>query len=177
MAKKRDEKQRIVDDLRQELLHVSTLVLTSFSGLTVEKDTELRRAVEAAGGKYQVVKNTLAELAAKGTQASQLLQQMKGNNAIAYTTGDPVALAKSLTKFAKDNETFRFRAGVVEGRTVSVEELEALAALPTHQELLAKLLGLLMSPAQRLAGLLNQPARLTAATIKQAVEEKKFSEG
>ncbi|MFQ5778738.1 MAG: 50S ribosomal protein L10 [Terriglobia bacterium] len=176
MAKKRSDKQNEVQNLHQELLQVASIVLTNFQGLTVRQDTELRRAIEAAGGKYRVVKNTLAGRAAQATPAAELLGGLKGVNSIAYTEGDVVALAKALAKYAKDNPPFAFRAGVVEGKVVSLEEIEALAALPSHEEVLAKLLGLLQAPAQRLASLLSAPARNLAVVVSQAEREKKFSE-
>jgi len=176
MAKKRSQKQQDVEKLHQELLRVSTLVLSSFEGLTVQQDTELRRAIQAAGGGYQVVKNTLAERAAEATPAAALLQNLKGVNAIAYTAGDPVALAKVLNRYAKENPAFRFRAGLVEGRVLSLSQLQELAALPAREEMLSRLLGLLCAPAQRLAWFLNQPARSLAGVLGQAVEEKKFSQ-
>lgn len=176
MAKKRSQKQNDVDALHTELLQVSSVVLSSFEGLTVQQDTELRRAIQAAGGRYRVVKNTLAERAAQETPAAPLLADLKGVNSIAYTSGDAVALAKALTKYAKDNEAFSFRAGLVEGRVISVEELQALAALPTRDELFARLLGLLQAPAQRLVSVLSAPARQLAVVLGQAEKEKKFSE-
>lgn len=176
MAKKRSQKQQDVETLHADLQQVASLVLTTFEGLTVQQDTELRRAIQAAGGSYRVVKNTLAELAAKETPAAPLLNELAGVNSIAYTTGDPVALAKILTKYAKDNPAFTFRAGLVEGRVVSVDELEALAALPTHKELLAQLLGLLQAPAQRLVTVLSAPGRQLAVVMGQAEKEKKFKE-
>jgi len=176
MARKRSQKQNDIETLHTELLQVSSVVLSSFEGLTVQQDTELRRAIQAAGGRYRVVKNTLAERAAQETPAAALLADLKGVNSIAYTSGDAVALAKALTKYAKDNEAFTFRAGLVEGQVVSVEELQALAALPTRDELFAKLLGLLQAPAQRLVSLLSAPARQLAVVLGQAVREKKFSE-
>lgn len=176
MAKKRSQKQQQIDSLHQDLLQVSSLILSTFQGLTVEQDTELRRAIEKVGGKYRVVKNTLAERAAKETPAAEVLKGLTGVNSIAYTAGDVVSLAKSLTKYAKDNPAFSFRAGFVEGRAISVKELEELAALPTREELFGKLLGLLQAPAQRLASLLNEPARQTTLILKQGAEENKFSE-
>lgn len=176
MAKKRSQKQRDVETLHRELLRVSSLVLSSFQGLTVQQDTELRRAIRAIGGKYRVVKNTLARRAAQDTPAAPLLADLKGVNAIAYTEGDPVALAKALTKYAKDNPAFTFRAGLVEGRVLSFEQLRALADLPTRDELFARLLFLLKAPAQRLATVLSSPARTLAVTLGQAEKEKKFSQ-
>jgi large subunit ribosomal protein L10 len=177
VAKKRTEKRSDVEQLRDELLGVSTLVLSSFQGLTVQQDTELRRAVQAAGGKYRVLKNTLARIAAEGTPAAGLLAQLQGVNSIAYTAGDPVALTKVLTRYAKDNPAFSFRAGVVEGRVVSLAELQALASLPSREELFAKLLGLLQAPAQRLVSLLSAPGGQLARVIEQARKENKFPEG
>ena len=114
--KKRSEKQQDLDKLKTELAKVSTVILSTFQGITVENDTKLRRAVQAAGGKYKVVKNTLAERAGQGTPAEGLLKNLSGTNSIAYTDADPVALAKALTKVAKDVPAFQFKAGVVEGR-------------------------------------------------------------
>lgn len=176
MAKKRSQKQQDVESLHSDLLKVSSLVLSTFQGLSVQQDTELRRAIQAAGGKYRVVKNTLAERAAQDTPAAGLLSGLEGVNSIAYTQGDPAALAKVLTRYAKENPAFAFRAGLLAGRVVSVADLQALAALPTKEELFSKLLGLLKAPAQRLAGLLSAPARQLAVALNQGVKEEKFSE-
>jgi hypothetical protein len=103
----------------------------------VEQDTQLRRSVEAAGGKYQVVKNTVAERAGEGTPPEGLLKNLKGTNSIAYTKTDPVALAKILTKVAKDVPAFQFRAGWVEGRVISIQEISSLRTAEqgrTHQQ-------------------------------------------
>src|SRR6266699_2168504 len=118
--KKRSEKQQDLDKLKTELAKVSTVILSTFQGITVEDDTKLRRAVQAAGGKYKVVKNTLAERAGAGTLAENLLKNLSGTNSIAYTAADPVALAKALTKVAKDVPAFQFKSGVVEGRVISI---------------------------------------------------------
>ena len=109
--KKRSEKQQDLDKLKTELAKVSTVILSTFQGITVEDDTKLRRAVQAAGGKYKVVKNTLAERAGAGTPAESLLKNLSGTNSIAYTQTDPVALAKALTKVAKDVPAFQFKSG------------------------------------------------------------------
>ena len=148
--KKRSEKQQDLDKLKNELAKVSTVILTTFQGITVEDDTKLRRAVQAAGGKYKVVKNTLAERAGAGTPAENLLKNLSGTNSIAYTETDPVALAKALTKIAKDVPSFQFKSGVVEGRVISIEEIKQLASLPSKEELVSKIMFLLNATAQRL---------------------------
>jgi len=170
------DRQKRVEELRAELAQVSTVILSTFQGIKVEEDTRLRRAVEAAGGSYQVVKNTLAERAAQGTPAEPLLKSLAGTNSIACTSADPVALAKVLTKFAKDVPAYQFRAGVVEGRVVSVVEIQQLASLPSKDELISKIMFLLLAPAQRLASTTAAVARNLAVVVSEAVKEKKFAE-
>src|SRR2546422_4930138 len=133
--KKRSEKQQDLDQLKTALAKVSTVILTTFQGVKVEEDTKLRRAVQAAGGSYRVVKNTLAERAAAGTPAEPLLKNLTGPNSIAYTATDPVALAKVLTKVAKDVPAFRFKAGVVQGRGGFSGEVPQRAPLAPQDEI------------------------------------------
>jgi large subunit ribosomal protein L10 len=175
--KKRSEKQEDLDKLKTVLAKVSTVILTTFQGITVEDDTKLRRAVQAAGGKYQVVKNTLAERAGAGTSAEGLLKNLSGTNSIAYTNTDPVALAKALTKVAKDVPAFKFRAGVVEGRVISIAEIQQLANLPSKEELISKIMFLLNAPAQRIAVALNALPRNIAVVVSEAVKAEKFGSG
>ena len=173
--KKRSEKQQDLDNLKTELARVSTVILTTFQGITVENDTKLRRAVQAAGGKYKVVKNTLAERAGAGTPTEKLLKDLKGTNSIAYSEHDPVALAKALTKIAKDVPAFQFKAGLVEGRVISIAEIQQLANLPSKEELLSKVMFLLNAPAQRIAMALNALPRNLAITISEAIKANKFA--
>jgi large subunit ribosomal protein L10 len=175
--KKRSEKQKDLDDLKNDLAKVSTVILTTFQGITVQEDTKLRRAVQSAGGKYKVVKNTLAERAGSGTPAEPLLKGLKGTNSIAYTQTDPVALAKALTKIAKDVPAFQFRAGVVEGRVLSIAEIQQLANLPSKDELISKIMFLLNAPAQRIAMALNALPRNLAVTVSEAIKANKFGSG
>jgi large subunit ribosomal protein L10 len=172
--KKRSEKQHDLDKLKTDLAKVSTVILTTFQGIKVEDDTKLRRAVQAAGGKYQVVKNTLAERAGAGTPAESLLKNLSGTNSISYTQTDPVALAKALTKIAKDVPAFQFKAGVVQGRVVSIAEIQQLANLPSKEELISKIMFLLNAPAQRIATALNALPRNAAVVVSEAVKANKF---
>jgi large subunit ribosomal protein L10 len=172
--KKKSEKQQDLDRLKTELAKVSTVILSTFQGITVEQDTKLRRAVQSAGGKYQVVKNTLAERAGTGTPAENVLKNLKGTNSIAYTQTDPVALAKALTKIAKDVPAFQFKSGVVEGRVISIAEIKQLADMPSKEELISKIMFLLNAPAQRIAIALNALPRNLAVTVNEAVKANKF---
>jgi len=173
--KKRSEKQQDLDNLKTELAKVSTVILTTFQGITVENDTKLRRAVQAAGGKYKVVKNTLAERAGAGTPTENLLKNLTGTNSIAYSANDPVALAKALTKVAKEVPAFQFKAGLVEGRVISIAEIQQLASLPSKEELLSKVMFLLNAPAQRIAMALNALPRNLAITVSEAIKANKFA--
>ena len=175
MMKKKAEKQKQAEELRAQLATVSTVILSTFQGITVEEDTKLRRAIEAAGGHYEVVKNTVAERAAAGTPTEGLLKNLKGTNSIAYTKADPVALAKILTKVAKDVPAFQFRTGWVEGRVVSIQEISQLAQLPAKEELISKIMFLLNSPAQRVAMALGALPQNLAVVVSEAVKANKFA--
>jgi large subunit ribosomal protein L10 len=174
--KKKAEKKTASAELKTQLANVSSVILTTFQGITVENDTRLRRAVEAAGGKYQVVKNTLAERAGEGTPAESLLKNLKGTNSISYTYTDPVALAKVLTKVAKEVPAFKFKAGWVEGRVVSIDEIQNLAQLPSKEELISKVMFLLNAPAQRVASTLAAVPRNLAVVVSEAAKAEKFAQ-
>jgi large subunit ribosomal protein L10 len=176
MAVTRAKKTEQVEKLGKELKNVSSLIVTTYNKLTVAQDYELRKVLRSSGARYAVVKNTLAERAAKGTKAEEVLKNLAGVTSIAYTAGDPVALAKALSKYAKDNPEFTFKAGVVEGRVVSINEIKALAIMPSKEELYAKLLFLINAPAQRLVTAMNAVGRNLAVVVDQGVQQKKFKE-
>jgi large subunit ribosomal protein L10 len=170
----RARKKEQVDQLSGDLQRVSSVIVATYSKLTVEKDYELRKALRSTGAKYRVVKNTLAERAAKGTKVEEALKNLAGVTSIAYTEGDPVALAKALSKYAKDNPEFTFKTGVVEGRVVTIKEIEALASMPSKEEIYSKLLFLINAPAQRLVTVMNAVGRDLAVVVNQGVEKGKF---
>lgn len=175
MAVTRAKKIEQVQELNNELQQVGNVIVGSFSKLTVAQDFELRKAVRGAGAKYRVVKNTLAERAAEGTQVADALKGLTGVTSIAYTSGDPVALAKALQKYSKEVPEFTFKAGVVEGRVISVRDIEALASMPSKEEIYSKLLFLINAPAQRLVTAINAVGRNLAVVINQGVKENKFA--
>ena len=173
--KKKSEKQKDMETLRAELKKADNIFLTGYEKLTVQQDFELRKTVRGAGGSYKVVKNNIAEKAAAGSPSGDLLKELKGRCAIAYTSGDPVALAKALTVYAKANPTFTFKAGMVEGRVVDVSGINALATLPSKEEIFSKLLYVINAPAQQLVTVMNAVGRNLAVVVDQGVKENKFS--
>src|SRR5579863_6701820 len=152
---KKEIKQQKAEQLRKELEKAKTVILSGFEGITVAQDFGLRRKLEDAGAKYRVVKNSIIERAVQGTPAEAAAKGLHGTTSLAYTETDPVALAKALTAYAKENAVLVFKAGVVEGRVVDLKELNAIAALPSREALFAKVLFLINSQAQRLATVLS----------------------
>jgi large subunit ribosomal protein L10 len=142
----------------------------------VSQDFALRKTVRDAGGSYRVVKNNLASKASEGTPANDLLGDLKGMTSLAFTSNDPVALAKALTKYAKDNAAFTFKAGMVEGRVIDIKAINDLAAMPRKEEIYAKLLYLVNASATRLVSAMNGVARNLAVVLDQAGKENKFKQ-
>lgn len=177
MAVTKAKKAEQIAKLQNDLKGVSNVVVGTFSKLTVSQDYELRKAVRSAGGKYQVVKNTLAERAAQGTVLEESFKTFKGVTSIAYTTGDPVALAKAVAKYLDDNkEQFSIKGGVIEGKAAGPKEVAQLATMPSKEEIMAKLLFLINAPGQRLVTVMNAVGRDVAVVLNQGVEKKKFKE-
>ena len=172
--KKKEDKKKDIESLRQDLQASQNLFVTGYEKLKVGQDFELRKTVRAAGGKYRVVKNNLAEIASQGTASEAVLKGLRGMTSMAYTTNDPVALAKALTAYAKTNPSFTFKAGVVQGRAIDVKQIGELATMPSKEQIYAKLLYLINAPAQRLAMTINAAGRTLAVVIDQGVKENKF---
>lgn len=168
------KKAEQVDRLAKELQGSTTAIVGTFAKLTVSQDFQLRKAVRGAGGSYRVLKNKLAGRAAQGTGVEAALQGLKGVSSVAYTSGDPVALAKALSAWVAENAEFTFKLGIVDGKVLSVAEIKDLATMPGKQEIYAKLLFLINSPAQRLATVLSATGRDLAVVINQGVEKSKF---
>jgi large subunit ribosomal protein L10 len=175
MALTRASKTEKVKKLATELEHSTSAIIGTFKGLTASKDFELRKAVRGAGGSYHVVKNKLAARAAEGTKIEAALKGLKGVSSVAYTSGDPVALAKALSNWVKDNAEFTFKLGIIDGKVIDVREIAELATMPGKEELFSKLLFLIQSPAQRLATVINATGRDLAVVINQGVEKGKFA--
>lgn len=153
-------------------------MIVSFNNLTVAKDMEFRNRLREVGASYQVVKNTLARIAVKGTDFEQASEAFKGVTAIAWTDGDPVVLSKAVSKFMKDNaDHYTFKSGVVDGRLVDLQQLTTIASLPSKEELISKLLFVLNAQAQRIVTVINAVPRDLAVVIKQIGEKDPASRG
>ncbi|MDA8020679.1 MAG: 50S ribosomal protein L10 [Thermoanaerobaculia bacterium] len=146
--------------------------LVGFKGITVPQVTDLRDRVREHGGQYEVVKNTLALIAIKDQPMGDLSDHFTGPTAVAYTGEDVVGLAKALTEFRKEVPAIEFKAGLVDGKAVSTDELEDIAKMPSREELMAKLLFLLQSPVTRFARVLNALTRDFVVVLNQIAEKK-----
>jgi len=169
-----EEKAKEVERLKADLEKANSVFVVNFAKIPVAADWELRRQVRAAGGRYRVVKNTLAELGAKDSPVEPVFRSLVGPCALALTEANPVALAKVLSTYAKENPNFTFRAGWVEGRVISLAEFAELALLPSKEELLSKVLYLIGSPARGIAVAMQSVIRSLAFVLDQAVKENKF---
>ena len=175
MAISKAKKQEKVQLLAKELETSTTAIIGTFTKLTVAKDYELRKVIREVGGRYRVVKNKLAPISGKGTQVEAALKGLKGVNSVAFTSGDPVALAKVFAKWAGENAEFQFKLGIVDGKLIDAAEVKSLATMPGKEEIFSKLLFLINAPAQRLATVLNATSRDLAVVLGQGVEKEKFA--
>lgn len=162
----RPEKVAVVQELADKMTRGQGIVLTDFRGLTVKEMTELRAQLRKAGVEFRVVKNTLTLLAARQAQIEGLEPVLEGPTAIAVSYDDPVAPAKLLSEFAKKHEALQIKGGILNGRAISVDEVKALASLPSREELIAKVLGGLKSPITGLVYVLHG----TLASLVYALE-------
>ncbi len=168
----RDNKEQVVAELAQKLAASKATFLADYRGLNVEQLNKLRRELHGAGVEYRVVKNTLLRLAAKGTDAECIEPHLAGPTAIAIAGQDPVAPAKILSDFAKANAKFELKGGSLEGKVLSPAEIQALAELPSREELLAKMLGSLNAPITNFVGVLAAVPR-SLVQVLAAVQDKK----
>ena len=153
----RSEKEQLVSSLRQDLEESSLVIVAQQTGLTVAQVSDLRRQMREAGAQYKVAKNTLARLAIAGTENEPMTSFLSGPTALAYSK-DPVAAAKVTIKFANTNDKFKVVGGSLSGRILNAKDIEILSKLPSLDELRAKIIGIISTPATRMAGVLQAPA-------------------
>ena len=170
--KTREQKDQEIAALNEEFKQSGNALVISFQGLSVEKDWEMRKALREANLNYRVIKNTIGRKAVEGTPLEPLKNNFVGMSAIAYSPNDPVSLAKVLSKYAKESDKIKFKAGVVEGRAINVKDIDALASMPSKEELISKLMFVLNSGAQRIATVINAVPRNLAVVVDQIAKQK-----
>jgi len=153
----RSEKEQLVSSLRQSLVESNLVIVAQQTGLTVAQVSQLRREMREAGAQYKVAKNTLARLAIAGTENESMTSLLSGPTALAYSK-DPVAAAKVTIKFANTNDKFKVVGGLLNGRLLNAKDIETLSKLPSLDQLRAKIIGVISTPATRIAGILQAPA-------------------
>ncbi len=167
----RAEKAKVVEDLHRVLAEAAVVVVTHYQGLTVAESSELRRRLREAGGRFRVVKNRLARRALAGTPYEGLAPLLSGPTALAWSA-DPVAAPKVVVEFGKENEKLVVRGGALAGRLLDAEAVAELAKLPSLDELRARLVALLQTPASRLVGVLQAPAGQLARVLAARGEQQ-----
>ena len=161
-------KQPVVQEISERIQGAQSVVLVDHRGLTVEQDTQLRRALREAGVTYKVYKNTMMNFAFKGTELEGLSQYLEGPSAMAVSTTDATAPARILANFAKTADKLEIKGGVVEGTVYDAAGIASIASIPSRDELISKLLGSLQSPITNFARVMNQLAEKGGASACEA---------
>ncbi|MEN6412861.1 MAG: 50S ribosomal protein L10 [Veillonellales bacterium] len=170
------EKKQIVEELKEKLSNTKGAVITNYRGLNVAQDTKLRRKLREAGVEYRVVKNTMTRIAAQETGLAGLAPVLEGPTAIAMSYTDPVAPAKLISDFIKENklQALEIKAGLVEGQVIDAKGVKELAGLPPKEVLIAKMLGSMQSPVVGLVNVLQGSIRNLVYAL-DAVRQQKES--
>jgi large subunit ribosomal protein L10 len=168
----KQSKEALVAELAEKLKGTKAAFLADYRGLDVDQANDLRNKLRVTGVEYRVIKNTLLRLAAKDTGAECLDEYLSGPTAIALAKEDPVAPAKALVEFAKQNDVFELKAGMLDGKLLAIDEIKALAELPSREELLAKMLGSMSAPATNFVGVLAAVPR-SFVQVLAAIKDQK----
>jgi large subunit ribosomal protein L10 len=167
----RQEKERMVADLREHFAKATAAVVTAYQGLTVAELTALRRELREVAGEYRVAKNTLIEIAIEGSPFLSLKDLLAGQNGLVFGYGDAIGLARVITRYAREHEKFTVKGGVTDGQFLAPVGVEALALLPSREALRAQLLGMLSRPAARLVSTLAAPGAQLARVLGARKEQ------
>jgi large subunit ribosomal protein L10 len=167
VSAKRQIRVEKVEELKEKFRKSKNFILTDYRGLTVAEITELRRMLRGVSTEYRVVKNSLTQIAAHELGVEELGPYLEGPTAVAFTSGDPVAIAKLLAAFTKKAPVLQVKAGLVEGRVLPREEILAMAELPPREVLLARLMGLMVAPLRGLVGVLAGSLRVFVVGLDQ----------
>ena len=168
----REEKVKVVEEIKQKFSECSSAVLVDYKGLTVEEVNGLRNQFRQSGVDYKVYKNTLINIAAKDLGLDDIIPHLEGPTAIAFGSNDPVAPAKILTETISKLKKMELKVGIIEGRVIDVDGINALAKLPSREELIAKMLGSMNAPITNLVGVLSGTIRAFAYTLNAIIEKK-----
>ena len=163
----RSEKEELVSQVRDALMQAKSVVVTHQTGLTVAEATDLRRQMRAAGAEFKVLKNTLAKIAVAGTPMEGLSSMLEGPTALAYSTVDAVSAAKVASKFANSNTKLKLVGGYLDGHILDANAVDAVAKLPSLDELRSKIIAVIIAPATKLAILAKEPATRVARVISE----------
>jgi large subunit ribosomal protein L10 len=169
---KREDKSKLIADLHQRMSQAKVTILTRFTGLDVERMTQLRRELRKAAVQYQVVKNTLFRLAVRGTDKEVLSSHMEGPVGVAWSDGEPVAPARVLAKYAKDWPELKIMVAASDGKLWGTADIQAWVSLPSLEGLRGRILGLLQAPATTLVRLLGTPSTQVARLVQARSEQK-----
>jgi large subunit ribosomal protein L10 len=172
----RDEKRAVVERLVEQIRESSALIVTDYRGLTVTETADVRRALREAGASFHVAKNTLAKLAAEQADRPHLVDFLEGPTAIAFIADDPVPAAKALSDVARRTRILAVKGGVMNGHTLSADEVRRLGDLPSREVLLSQLVGALAGPMQATAGVLAAPLRELVAVLDAYIEKRQAEE-
>src|SRR6266849_4102831 len=174
---RKDQKGTIVEELAENLGRASIALISEYKGMTAAQSDDMRRRLRAVRGEFRVAKNTLVRRAIKDTRYEALGEKLGGPVGLILSYADPVELAKTVTSMRELADKFKVRGGVLDGKALSAEEVQALAALPPREVIFAQLLGLLQAPATRLARLLNEPGSAMARLLDAMNKRQGASDG
>lgn len=166
------EKQQLVAEIKERLSTAGGLILADYRGLTVKEMRVLRTSLGEVGGEATIYKNSLAEIALRELDMPNMDEHLQGPTIFVFTPEDPVAVAKALTTFGKEHKVFAFKGGLVDGQVVTADQVKAIAALPSREELLAKFMGMLQNPVRGFMSMCNAPAGALTRALKAVADQK-----